>query len=658
MGWTKGTDGVYSNFSTIGNRVAYSSNVPQPVNFSQSIQCATTAHEIKLFAFSSYDGRSCYEAGVSGSDVVIRKVQYGTTFTNLAGPSAHGISSGVPFSMEMRVEDRTIKLYLNESTTPILTYTIAASGEFVSYRGYGFVCQTPVGSEKVLSWRVCELVPSISVRENMLWIVGGGTVYVSFDGTTAREVARGVCKETGVVSLKEYRQKLYLVDGAKAKVIDPVNFTVSDWTATSGALPGYTTAGTSNMYALEPHWGRVMGVSSSDPANVNASALNDALNWDTGADDSGRAFTFVTARVNMSGQTIRGLLSASSNRLLIGCASSMWQLMGDPSRGQVQLDQRSTNVGISGQNSMVLTDDDVVVFHGPMGFYRMVQGSTPQPISSSVLYQYIQFPPSERPLYTVTVIRDPTRKGVLICMTKDSDSIHLWYDELIGGWGENPGGFFPISFPASHNPTCAAYYDGQLLLGCSDGYVRKCDDSSATDDGTAIESRVYLERVDAAYPREMDTTLERLYVTMIADSAPVNVRVWRGQSPQQVYSTVSRSMAYSTEMSFGSPAMAMRVRAPSVAVELYASSGRWAIEEVEVKAFATMMASRHSYVAVPAPPTSTVPTGAGTGPPAIPPFDNGPGGGTGTSPTTGPTGPIIVIPAGSSVIAGVGPVES
>lgn len=655
MGVNTTTTGTGGTLTLRGERAAYAAADPQPANFTQTLQCASTAHEVKHFAFGSWDSRDCFEAGIEGSNAVIRKVTAGYIYTTL-DTAAHGLSSGVPFSMELRVEGLVMSLYLNGSTTAICDYTIPPSDSLANYRVYGFVTETPVGDEKVLLWQMCELVPAVSVRENMLWIVAGGTLYVSLDGTTAREVARGVCKETGHVELVEFRQTLRLLDGQKAKTIDPVNYTVSDWTATSGSLPGYTTAGTSDMMLAVNHWGRIEGVSQADPANIFASALNDAADWDTGAENSGKAFSFVTARVNMSGQVIRGLLSASANRLIIGCGASMWQLIGDPSRGQVNLDQRSTSVGVSGPRSMALTDDDIVVFHGPMGFYQMVGGSTPMSVSGAVLYESIQYPPSERALYTVNVVRDPDRKVVLILMTKETGSVHFWYDEMVGGYNAQSGGFFPITFPDAMRPTAALYYDGELLLGCADGYVRFLDDDADNDDGTAIESRAYLERVDEKYGRERDVTLERVHVTLLSDSDPVTVKTWKGMTPQQVYNTSARSLGYSVTMAFGAPPMPMRVRSPSLAIELSATSGRWGIEEVEIKAFDTaLIMSRHNYSAVATPATVTVPPGAGTGTGPGDTLGSGPGYGTGTAAGSGTgTGTGTGTSVTSGVVTGAG----
>ena len=650
MGVNTTATGTGGTLTLRGERAAYAADDPQPANFTQTAQCATTAHEIKLFAFGSWDGRACFEAGIEGSNAIIRKVTAGYVYTTL-DTAAHGITSGVPFSMEMKVEGRVISLYLNGSSTAACDYTVPTSDSLVDYRTYGFVTETPVGDEKVLLWQMSELVPAISVRENMLWIVAGGTLYVSLDGSTAREVTRGVCKETGTVELVEFRQTLRLLDGQKAKTIDPVNYTVSDWTATSGSLPGYTTTGTSDMLIAVNHWGRIQGVSQADPANVFASALNDAADWDTGSENSGRAFSFVTARVNMSGQVIRGMLSASANRLIIGCGGSMWQLLGDPSRGQVNLDQRSTSVGVSGPRSMALTDDDIVVFHGPMGFYQMIGGSTPVSVSGAILFESIQYPPSERALYTINVARDPNLKVVLILMTKETGSVHFWYDETIGGYNAQAGGFFPITFPDAMRPTAAIYYDGRMLLGCADGYVRFLDDTASTDDGTAIESRAYLERVDEAYGRERDVTLERVHVTLLATSGPVTVRTWKGMTPQQVYNTSARSLGYSVSMSYGAPPMPMRVRSPSIGIELFSSSGRWGIEEVEIKSFdSALIMSRHNYSAVATPATVTVPPGAGTGTGAGDTLGSGPGYGTGTAAGSG-TG--TGTGTGTSVVSGV-----
>ncbi len=494
MGWTRGTTGTFTK-SADTNRDAYISSTPLVANGIIRSQHAKPADEVRLVCFSSWDGRSCYEIGLDGVNIKINQVVFVTTITN-HGSAAHGLAANTPFTMDVRVENRTISVYLNGSTVAALSYTVSDSDALVNYRAYGFVSSK--SGATLLSCKVGELVPSVESRPRGLWWVAGGILYVSFDARQAREVARGVCKETGNVRLVEFKSKIYVVDGQKAREVNPVTFTVTEWVATDGQIPGSGgTSGVTDLYLLTAHWSRLQGVSLADPTNLQASALDNQYDWDTGSENPGRAFTLVDSQSGRSGQVIRGILSSSNNVLNVAGVSKFYELYSDPTRGSVLFDKKSDTVGVSGPDSMLQADADFVVFHGPQGFYKKVGSGGPEPISDGVLSKYIQFPESDRELYTVTLTRDTVRKGILLCMSRGDDSdVHFWYDERVGGFQNGQGGFFPITFPSAKRPTATIFYDGQLILGCTDGYIRFADDAADDDDGTPIVSYAALERID------------------------------------------------------------------------------------------------------------------------------------------------------------------
>jgi len=71
-----------------------------------------------------------------------------------------------------------------------------------------------------------------------------------------------------------------------------------------------------------------------------------------------------------------------------------------------------------------------------------------------------------------------------------SDYTHFWLSM-------DPPGFWPVSVADGHEPTAVFPYkasgtdDSPVMLGCRDGYIRRHDQSQATDDGTAFDSYVY-----------------------------------------------------------------------------------------------------------------------------------------------------------------------
>jgi hypothetical protein len=660
MGWVKDDQGVITLDAFGGpNRTAYTARQPLAGNGGiLGIGAKPNSNTITWFVFGSWDARSCFEVVVDGTNVTIRKVVFVSSVTNVTTPAAHSLPANIPYTINIQVTELTINVYFNGSGTAVATYTIPSDDSLREYRAFGFTANV-VGA-KVLSFETYELVPAIIVRERMLWWVAGGRLYVSLSGSAAREVARGVCREDGTVQLVEYQNKLYVLDGSKIREVNPIDYTVTPWVASPGNLPGYTgTAGTTDLYLLVNHFGRLMGVSQASSSNVFASALNDADDWDTGAETSGRAFTFVTARVNLSGSVIRGLLSANANRLTIGCATSMWQLLGDPSTGQVMLDQRSSTIGITGPTSMTQVDEDYIIFHSPNGLYKMVGATPPTSLTEQVLTAYIQIPPSERALYNVHFARDTTRKGLMICIYKvGGANVHLWYDEMTGQYqGDGRGGFFPFTFPSGKQPTASVYYDGKLIFGCEDGYLRYADDAAVDDDGTAIESFMSLGQINAP-GLQNETILRSMYIIMSAQSSTVTLKVWKGQTAEDAYNPATRSLAYSRSTLPSSGPSTMPARAPVLVPEIYSTGGPWTIAAAEFRAEPGQLIQRHSYATITAPPAPETFDGVAGDVTPDPEDTLGDGPGSEGPPDATVTPPVITVPGGSGTPSTGGTVEA
>lgn len=671
-GWSKdATSGVFTKAADT-TRSAYTSTTKFPSNGVIRLQQTTYANEVRACVFGSWDQRSCFEVGVVGADIMIRKVEFVETVTTLGSgaTAAHSLTSGVPFLLEVRVSNRTISAYLNGSTLPAVSYTVPTGDSLENFGAFGFV--SSISGAVLLKCEVGELVPSIASRDRGLWFVAGGNLYASFDGSTAGLIRSGVCRESGDVRMFEFKGKLKIVDGGKARDVNPITGGVSEWYAsTAGTFPGSLVDGNpvngvTDCYLGVAHNGRIALVSTADPQNVNMSAIGDSYDWDTGSEAAGRAFSFVDAKAGLSGQVIRGIISANANRLTVGCVSQMWQLMGDPARGQVLFDNRSENIGISGPNSMIRADDDVVLFHGSQGLYKMIGATPPSPISGANLTKYIQFPESDRTLYNVHLARDTSRKGVLICLTKDTGSVHFWYDERIGQMQNGAGGFFPLTFADAMRPTASIYYDGKLVIGCADGYVRFASDSVSSDDGTAIESRFYCERVDAANQRG-DSILTWANVILSQASSPTILRVWKGQTPEAVYNTATRVLGYSRTLNFGDGPATFPVRARSVALEIYAAGGRVLIEEVQCRNTTAAITHRTSYPAIATPPQVCQPvgtssgSGSGSGSGSVgsgPGSGSGSGFGSGSGSGSGSSGATTVKQGSGVVSIPTNPVES
>ena len=197
------------------------------------------------------------------------------------------------------------------------------------------------------------------------------------------------------------------------------------------------------------------------------------------------------------GDIIRALIPYKDDYLIVGCATSIWVLRGDPAAGG-SLDEVDLTVGIYGANSWCFDSEGNIYFWGTGGIYFLPRDFGPvQNISQVTLPELIKDEAADPTTHRVVLGYDRKRFGVIINITKLSDGSNSNYFYSL-----NPitRGFFPESYPDACGAYSSFYYDANdtafkdLLIGCKDGYIRKYDTAAKDDDSgasdTAISSRV------------------------------------------------------------------------------------------------------------------------------------------------------------------------
>ena len=127
-----------------------------------------------------------------------------------------------------------------------------------------------------------------------------------------------------------------------------------------------------------------------------------------------------------------------------------------------------------------------------------------------------------RPLFTPTVFAWLGQKPT---------THWFWYARL-EAWSKT------VFADPNHSPSCVTVFDGDsytdraILLGSPDGYVRKINQDSATDDGTAMVSYGVLGPCAADGVR---IVLAEIQATVDAGSAPVLYEVSGGDTPEAAF---------------------------------------------------------------------------------------------------------------------------
>ena len=147
-------------------------------------------HNVFALVLASKDGRSGYEIGLDGANIVIRSVEFGdpASVKNWAS-AAHGLDANTPFFLEVRIIDGEIQAVLNGAASAVVSWTPGAvsgmdtSPTFAGYKHFGFVSN--VNGAIVNGPQVCTLVPRTTGLQDLLAAACGGDAFL-VQGETAR----------------------------------------------------------------------------------------------------------------------------------------------------------------------------------------------------------------------------------------------------------------------------------------------------------------------------------------------------------------------------------------------------------------------------------------------------------------------------------------
>ncbi len=174
-----------------------------------------------------------------------------------------------------------------------------------------------------------------------------------------------------------------------------------------------------------------------------------------------------------------------------------------------------------------------------MGIYRLsAQSPAPQRISQPIEQLLLEVNTGEK---TISMAWDDRFQGLHVFITTTAeatqDDFHFFLEMRTGAWWQD------IFANKLHNPLCAAVFDGNLpddrvtLIGSRDGYVRYLDPSALTDDGSPINSEVWLGPL---LTKESDEVMFKSVQTILGvGSGEVDYFVHVGNTAEAAYNSAS-----------------------------------------------------------------------------------------------------------------------
>jgi hypothetical protein len=545
------------------------------------------------------------DGGATQTNLTIRRIIMGVP----QAPTqqiAHGLSATTTFTLQVDYIDNSITATISAGAAVVtLAHSNVVERTFVTFRSLAIA--SDVNGATVDRAQSCELVRDYAtIRDALVAIADDGSVYANFGGDSMTPIASRVIGQSGQASIDQYLGTVYVIGGGKARKIDLVNRTTTPWTATSGNLPGYTAAGTTDGQVLV-FWGTraVITRSQANPNGIYYAAINDPDDWNTGSRIFGAAF------VQNMPEPVVALMPISDQQLLVCCERSAYMILGDPGIGSSETIPVLGSTGASGPTAVLpFQSPGGPLVHSPEGVY-LVRGNTAISITKNVLTQYAEIPRDDLGTYTVSVVRDPSAARVHIFITPTSPTVagtHLVYEEAVGGFDPNGGGWFLDKFPASFGPTATAVHKGKIYMGGHDGIIRVFRDSATTDAGTNIDIKLPVRVIHQGLT-EGDVFLQRTAPQLTDDSTgTVTVKLFAGATAQQVMNPTTRTLLWSTTFTeLGAP-ITRQGRDSALLLEFSSTAATWAMQQVDIVATPMMRSSRRVRNAVAAGLPCTYPT--------------------------------------------------
>jgi hypothetical protein len=324
-----------------------------------------------------------------------------------------------------------------------------------------------------------------------------------------------------------------------------------DYTATKGELPPKAYLGC--LYN-----GRiVLAGNPAEPTQFYMSRQGDAFDYQYMSNDPGTPVKGGQGDIGKLGDIIRALAPYKDEYLILGCASTMWVLFGDPAAGGA-IRELSLTTGIFGSGAFCWDDTNHFYWWGNGGLYRTTVPGTPVCISRIKLPQLVKDEAASPMTHRILMAYDRDRHGILVTITKldDGSNSNYWYDLAVLD-DHGVGGFYPEVYPKEYSAYSLLYYDSNtpslrgLLVGGMDSYIRTFDDAAKNDStggaSHAIESYVCVGPIHMSGSARHEGMLNGLDITCAggldggsqADSGDITFKVFTSRTAENVLEQMS-----------------------------------------------------------------------------------------------------------------------
>lgn len=248
-----------------------------------------------------------------------------------------------------------------------------------------------------------------------------------------------------------------------------------------------------------------------DPNNIFMSAVGDPFDFDYSPNTQTvqqAVAGSVTAGYGKNPDIVTALIPYTDDVLLIGGSHSIRKLLGNPAEGGLNINVTDVT-GIAYGKAWCQSPEGVVYFFGSRGGVFKIDPENGLPSKLTALTIDERLADLDLGTTVVNLQWDDRVIAVRVYITPNDGSATTHYV-----WDVRNEAWWPFSYAnASHNPMAVHLMSGntaadrRLLEYGQDGYVRNVDVDAKSDDGSPIESFVYLGPFSAMMFVEITATL-------------------------------------------------------------------------------------------------------------------------------------------------------
>lgn len=383
---------------------------------------------------------------------------------------------------------------------------------------------------------------SLSVRTITRVAVAGGTVktFDTSSWTTPTGGSSALSANAPVIFSSEMFGDLFFADGINTQYYRGSDGTVRDWSSDLSAGTFPVSSGGRYPRLIVSWAGRiVMAGLEDDPHNWFMFKQGDPFDIDYSPSNPSVQDAVAGNNAPLAGKSpdvITSLVPVSNDVLGFGCDHSIYVLSGNPLDGGV-IDLVTDDTGMAWGRPWTKDERGMIYFVGMRGgFYRWSGRGVPERISDKRgdhLFMNLDMDKT-----VVRCVYDDEQRGIWITMTDISGSgatdINVFYDLRTEA-------FCPDQFDnGDHQPVAVHAFDADdpddraVLFGGEDGFVRKVDKDAIDDDGTAIDSWVFLGPIEAEGGTR-PFVLQQIQSTIGVASHNIDADLWMAESHEQIF---------------------------------------------------------------------------------------------------------------------------